>query len=60
MSKSAKTNNVTAAMYDTLVRPVITEKSMLSSEAGKVTFLVPLSASKKMLKLPLKQSLTLR
>ena len=41
MSKSAKTNNVTAAMYDTLVRPVITEKSMLSSEAGKVTFLVP-------------------
>ena len=56
MSKSAKTNNVTAAMYDTLVRPVITEKSMLSSEAGKVTFLLP----KKMLKLPLKQSLTLR
>ena len=46
MSKSAKTNNVTAAMYDTLVRPVITEKSMLSSEAGKVTFLGPLSASK--------------
>jgi len=46
MSKSAKTNNVTAKMYDTLVRPVITEKSMLSSEAGKVTFLVPLEASK--------------
>ena len=46
MSKSAKPNKVTAAMYDTLVRPVITEKSMLSSEAGKVTFLVPLSASK--------------
>ena len=33
-------------MYDTLVRPVITEKSMLSSENGKVTFMVPLSASK--------------
>lgn len=46
MSKSAKTNNVTAKMYDTLVRPVITEKSMVSSEAGKVTFLVPLAASK--------------
>lgn len=46
MSKSAKSNNVTAAMYDTLVRPVITEKSMVSSEAGKVTFMVPLSASK--------------
>ena len=46
MSKSSKTNNVTAKMYDTLVRPVITEKSMISSEAGKVTFLVPLCASK--------------
>ena len=33
-------------MYDTLVRPVITEKSMVSSEAGKVTFMVPLSATK--------------
>ena len=46
MVKSNKSNNVSAKMYDTLVRPVITEKSMLSSEAGKVTFLVPLSASK--------------
>ena len=46
MKKSDKTNNVTAQMYDTLVRPVITEKAMVSSEAGKVTFLVPLSASK--------------
>ena len=46
MIKSKKTNNVTTKMYDTLVRPVITEKSMISSEAGKVTFLVPLSATK--------------
>ena len=46
MSKSKKTNNVTAKMYDTLVRPVITEKSMISSENGKVTFMVPLWASK--------------
>lgn len=46
MAKSKNTNNVTAKMYDTLLRPVITEKSMASSEAGKVTFLVPLSASK--------------
>ena len=45
MVKSNKSNNVSAKMYDTLVRPVITEKSMLSSEAGKVTFLVPLSAT---------------
>ena len=46
MVKSNKSNNVSAKMYDTMVRPVITEKSMLSSEAGKVTFLVPLSATK--------------
>ena len=47
MIKSKKTNNtVTAKMYDTLTRPVITEKSMISSEAGKVTFMVPLKASK--------------
>lgn len=46
MVKSNKSNNVSAKMYDTLVRPVITEKSMLSSEAGKVTFLIPLSATK--------------
>lgn len=46
MSKSKKTNNVTAKMYDTLLRPVITEKSMLSAEAGKVIFMVPLSATK--------------
>ena len=42
----SKSNNVTAAMYDTLVRPVITEKSMIASEAGKVVFIVPLSATK--------------
>ena len=41
-----KSNNVTAKMYDTLVRPVITEKSMVSSEAEKVVFIVPLSATK--------------
>lgn len=47
MMKSKKTDNkVTAKMYDTLTRPVITEKSMIASEAGKVTFMVPLDASK--------------
>ena len=46
MAKSKNANNVTAKMYDTLSRPVITEKSMVSSEAGKVTFIVPLSSSK--------------
>ena len=47
MIKSKNTNKtVTAKMYDTLLRPVITEKSMISSENGKVTFMVPLCASK--------------
>ena len=47
MVKTSKTSNsVSASTYDTLVRPVITEKSMLVSENGKVTFMVPLSASK--------------
>ena len=46
MKKSENANNVTAAMYDTLLRPVITEKSMMSSENGKVVFMVPLSATK--------------
>ena len=50
MKKSEKTNNVTAAMYDTLLRPVITEKSMTSSESGKVVFTVPLSATKEEIK----------
>ena len=41
-----KSNNVTAKMYDTLIRPVVTEKSGYASEAGKVVFMVPLCASK--------------
>ena len=60
MVKSNKSNNVSAKMYDTLVRPVITEKSMLSSEAGKVTFLVPLSATKDEVKAAVKLFSTLR
>ncbi len=50
MKKNVKANNVVASMYDTLVRPVITEKSMLASENGKVVFRVPLSASKEAIK----------
>ncbi len=47
MKKSEKTtNNVTTKMYDTLTRPIITEKSMLSSEAGKVVFEIPSWATK--------------
>ncbi len=36
-----------ARHYDTILGPVITEKSTLLSEDGKVVFFVPLSANKK-------------
>lgn len=37
-------------MYQTILRPVITEKSTLGSEHGQVTFRVPLDASKPQIK----------
>lgn len=37
---------VTEKMYDTLLRPVITEKAMKGSENNQVTFQVPLTATK--------------
>lgn len=36
-----------ARHYDTIVKPVITEKATLASEHGKVVFQVPLEATKK-------------
>jgi len=35
-----------AAAYDTILRPIITEKATMASEHGQVTFAVPLSATK--------------
>jgi large subunit ribosomal protein L23 len=35
-----------AQMYDTIIRPVITEKATNASEHNQVTFRVPLSATK--------------
>ena len=35
-----------AAAYDTILRPIITEKATMANENGQVTFAVPLSASK--------------
>ena len=37
---------VTEKMYDTLLRPIITEKAMKGSENNQVTFQVPLTATK--------------
>ena len=45
MSKSEV--KVTEKMYDTLIRPVITEKAMKGSENGQVVFTIPLQATKK-------------
>jgi len=42
MSKEQIKTNV----YDALVKPVITEKSMMASENGMITFEVPLTATK--------------
>ena len=50
VKKSETSNKVLPQMYDTIIRPVITEKSMLVSENGKVTFMVSLQASKKEIK----------
>ena len=33
-------------MFDAIVKPIITEKSMMASENGKITFEVPLTATK--------------
>lgn len=37
---------LTEQMYETLRRPVITEKAMKVSEQGQVTFFVPMDATK--------------
>ncbi len=37
---------VTPRHYDTILKPIITEKATLLSENGKVVFQVPLSATK--------------
>lgn len=47
MSKGKTDKKITEKMYDTLIRPVITEKAMKSSENGQVVFHIPLKATKK-------------
>ena len=47
--RARKVGNVTiskAAAYDTILRPIITEKATLANENGQVTFAVPLTATK--------------
>ena len=47
--RARKTGNVTiskAVAYDTILRPIITEKATMANENGQVTFAVPVTATK--------------
>ena len=47
--RARKAGNVTiskAAAYDTILRPIITEKATIANENGQVTFAVPVTATK--------------
>ena len=47
--RARKAGNVTiskAAAYDTILRPIITEKATMANENGQVTFAVPVTATK--------------
>lgn len=46
MNKNAKKAEGLEAHYDTLIEPVITEKSTIASENNQVVFKVPLDATK--------------
>ena len=46
MSKNVKKAEGVEAHYDTLIAPVITEKSTIASENNQVVFHVPLEATK--------------
>ena len=47
--RARKVGNVTiskSAAYDTILRPIITEKATMANENGQVTFAVPVTATK--------------
>ncbi len=46
MSKSAKKPEGVEAHYNTLIQPVITEKSTIAAENNQVVFMTPLDATK--------------
>ena len=48
--KPVKTTVSKAAAYDTILRPVITEKSTIANENGQVTFAVAINATKPQIK----------
>ena len=48
--KSVKTVVSKAAAYDTILRPIITEKATIANENGQVTFAVAINATKPQIK----------
>ena len=44
--KPAEVSLSKAAAYDTILRPIITEKATMANENGQVTFAVPVTATK--------------
>ena len=44
--KKVETTLSKAQAYDTILRPLITEKATMASEHGQVSFVVPLTATK--------------
>lgn len=46
MAKQEAKPAITEKAYITLTKPVVTEKSMMGSQHGQVTFTVPLTATK--------------
>lgn len=46
MAKKSAEQTVSERYYDTLIRPVITEKSTIAGEHNQVSFLTPLDATK--------------
>ena len=48
--KPVKTTVSKAAAYDTILRPIITEKATIANENGQVTFAVAINATKPQIK----------
>ena len=48
--KPVKTVVSKAAAYDTILRPIITEKATMANENGQVTFAVAIDATKQQIK----------
>lgn len=50
MSKKSEKLAATPEMYDVILRPIVTEKSTMASEHGKIAFLVRPEATKRQIK----------